>query len=127
MGIGFGKSTPIWLKICYNLRRLMMLADPFTADALGDLKSRLLAGVKATPLCRAVIGWLCDTPTEPAIAEIRRNAEGLVWLRLSDESRMEPLCSFLDFLSQVRVISTSLGMTEEQTQRLVAWTRQRLG
>ncbi len=104
-----------------------MLADPLTDETLAVLKDRLAAGVKATPLCIAVIGWLCETPTDPAIAEIRRNAEGLVWLRLSDESRMEPLCSFLEFLSQVRIISASLQMTEEQTQHLVAWTRQRLG
>jgi hypothetical protein len=104
-----------------------MFADPLTAGTLQVLKSRLTAGVKATPLCLAVIGWLCDTPTEPAVAEIRRNAEGLIWLRLSDETRLEPLCSFLDFLSQVRIISSSLHMTEEQTQHLVAWARQRLG
>ena len=66
-------------------------------------------------------------PTKPSIAEIRRNAEGLIWLRLSNETRMEPLCSFLDFPAQVRIISASLHMTEAQTQRLVAWTRPRLG
>ena len=104
-----------------------MLADPLTDETLNALQNRLAAGVKATPLCLAVIGWLCETPTEPAIAEIQRNAEGLVWLRLSDESRMEPLCSFLDFLAQVRIISASLGMNEAQAQHLVAWTRQRLG
>jgi len=108
-------------------KKKIMLADPFTDETLSVLKSRLAAGVKATPLCLAVIGWLCETPTEPAIAEIRRNAEGLVWLRLSDETRMEPLCSFLDFLAQVRIISASLQMTETQTQHLIAWTRQRLG
>ncbi len=104
-----------------------MSADPMTDETLGVLKSRLRGGVKATPLCLAVIGWLCETPTEPAIAEIRRNAEGLVWLRLSDETRMEPLCSFLDFLSQVRIICQSLTLTEAQTQHMIAWTRQRLG
>jgi hypothetical protein len=104
-----------------------MLADPMTDETLGFLKGCLQKGVKATPLCLAVIGWLCDTPTEPQIAEIQRNAEGLVWLRLSDETRMEPLCSFLDFLSQVRVICQSLQMTEAQTQHMIAWTRQRLG
>ncbi len=104
-----------------------MLADPLTDETLDVLRSRLAAGVKATPLCLAVIGWLCGTLTEPSIAEIRRNAEGLVWLRLSNEVRMEPLCSFLDFLSQVRIISASLEMTEAQAQHLVAWTRQRLG
>lgn len=104
-----------------------MLADPLTDETLSSLKRRLADGLKATPVCLAVIGWLCDTPTEPAVAEIRRTAEGLVWLRLSDEARMEPLCSFLDFLAQVRIIGASLELTEEQTRQIVAWTRQRLG
>ena len=104
-----------------------MAADPLTDETLRLLKSRLTDGLKATPLCLAVIGWLCEAPTEPEIAEIRRNAEGLVWLRLSDEARMEPLCSFLDFLSQVRIICKTLTLTEEQTQQVIAWTRQRLG
>ncbi|MGI4787703.1 MAG: hypothetical protein ACRYFS_02505 [Janthinobacterium lividum] len=104
-----------------------MLVDSLTDETLAALKDHLLRGIKATPLCLAVIGWLCATPTEPSIAEVRRNAEGLVWLRLSDETRMEPLCSFLDFLSQVRVICQSLDLTEMQTQQMIAWTRQRLG
>ena len=111
-----------------------MLPDPITIDAeeapaetLRVLQSRLAAGVKVTPVCLAVIGWLCDTPTDPAIAEIKRTDEGRVWLRLTDESRMEPLCSFLDFLSQVRIIGHSLKLTEAQTQHLIAWTRQKLG
>ena len=103
------------------------VTDETLADTLGVLRSRLDAGVKVTPVCLAVIGWLCETSTEPAIAEIQRTDEGRVWLRLSDESRMEPLCSFLDFLSQVRIIGHSLKLTELQTQHLVAWTRQRLG
>lgn len=112
-----------------------MMTEPVTDDAaeatlaetLSVLKGRLAAGVKVTPVCLAVIGWLCETSTDPAIAEIRRTDEGRVWLRLSDESRLEPLCSFLDFLSQVRIIGHSLKLSEPQTQHLIAWTRQRLG
>lgn len=108
-----------------------LVTDPgpetLLAETLSILKNRLADGVKVTPVCLAVIGWLCETPTDPAIAEIQRTGEGRVWLRLSDESRMEPLCSFLDFLSQVRIISSSLGLTEPQTQTLIAWTRSRLG
>ena len=81
-------------------------AEATLAETLSVLKSRLAAGVKVTPVCLAVIGWLCETPTDPAIAEIRRTDEGRIWLRLTDESRMEPLCSFLDFLSQVRISAT---------------------
>jgi len=103
------------------------VTDETLADTLRVLRSRLADGVKVTPVCLAVIGWLCETLTDPAIAEIQRTDEGRVWLRLSDESRMEPLCSFLDFLSQVRIIGSSLKLTEPQTQYLIAWTRQRLG
>lgn len=103
------------------------LPETLLAETLNVLKSRLADGVKVTPVCLAVIGWLCETPTDPAVAEIRRTDEGRVWLRLSDESRMEPLCAFLDFLSQIRIIGGSLGLTEPQTQALIAWTRSRLG
>ena len=103
------------------------LAEATLAETLSVLKSRLAAGVKVTPVCLAVIGWLCEAPTDPAVAEIKRTGEGRVWLRLSDETRMEPLCSFLDFLSQVRIIGHSLKLSEAQTQHLIAWTRQRLG
>lgn len=105
----------------------LTLADPILEETLDTLKRRLAGGLKATPLCVAVVGWLCETPTDPAIAEIHRGGEGLVWLRLSDETRMEPLCAFLEFLSQVRIICTSLSLSEAQTQAAVAWTRQQLG
>ena len=103
------------------------LPETLLADTLNVLKGRLAGGIKVTPVCLGVIGWLCETPTNPSIAEIRRTDEGRVWMRLSDESRMEPLCSFLDFLSQVRIIGSSLGLTEPQIQTLIAWTRSRLG
>ena len=103
------------------------LPETSLANTLNILKSRLADGVKVTPVCLAVIGWLCETPTDPSIAEIQRSGEGRVWLRLSDEARMEPLCSFLDFLSQIRIIGDSLGLSEPQIQTLVAWTRSRLG
>lgn len=103
------------------------LAEATLAETLSVLKDRLAAGIKVTPVCLAVIGWLCETSTDPAIAEIKRTDEGRVWVRLSDETRLEPLCSFLDFLSQVRIIGHSLKLTEAQTQHLIAWTRQRLG
>ena len=103
------------------------LPETLLAETLNVLKNRLADGIKVTPVCLAVIGWLCETLTDPAIAEIRRTDEGRVWLRLSDEARMEPLCAFLDFLSQIRIIGSSLGLTEPQIQALIAWTRSRLG
>jgi hypothetical protein len=91
------------------------------------LKSRLEAGVKATPLCLAIIGWLADVPTEPFVADIRRSSEGDVLLRLSNEEAAEPLCTFFGFLKQVRVICQSLGLNEAQTARVATEVRQRLG
>ena len=100
---------------------------PLAENPLEILKSRLEAGVKATPLCLAIIGWLADVPTEPFVAEIRRSPEGDIVLRLSDEKVSEPLCSFFDFLKQVRVICQSLGLNEAQTARVATEVRQRLG
>lgn len=104
-----------------------MTVDPIAEQARAVLHARLRQGVKASPLCRAVMGWLCDTRTDPAIADIRRTAEGRIWLRLSDEGTLEPLCTFLEFLDQIRIVCESLRMTDEQTRQMVAWARQRLG
>ncbi len=97
------------------------------AETLRTLKDRLTRGVTVTPVCLAILGWLCGTPTDPAVAELQRSAEGRVWLRLTDEARMEPLCSFSEFLAQVRIIAASLSLTDPQTHALEIWTRQRLG
>ena len=48
-------------------------------------------------------------------------------LRLSDEETTEPLCSFFEFLKEVRVICLSFGLSESQTARVAADVRQRLG
>lgn len=104
-----------------------MPALPMTQNPLEILKSRLEAGIKATPLCTAIIGWIADVPTEPSVADIRRSAEGDILLRLSEEKTSEPLCSFFEFLKQVRVICQSLGLNEAQTARVATEVRQRLG
>lgn len=94
-------------------------------QAVEIVRARLRQGVKATPLCIAIMGWLGETMTTPyATAVVLR--DGDVWVRLSNEDSPERVCSFLDFLSQVRVICVSLAMTETQTQQIVALARSRL-
>lgn len=95
--------------------------------ALSLLRSRLRQGLKATPLCLAIIGWLCDTPTDPSVAEIRLHPDGQVWLRLSDEVTLEPLCPSIQFLQQVSIICQSVGMTQGQTRATVTWAGEKLG
>jgi hypothetical protein len=95
--------------------------------ALGILESRLRQGLNVTPICRAIIGWLCNIPTEPSVAEIRRTADGRVLLRLSDEVALTPLCSFLEFLQQVRIICESVGMSGDLTRATVAYAGEKLG
>ena len=100
---------------------------PGAEDPRAYLQSRLERGVKASPLCVAVIGWLCGVPTDPFIADIRRAADGQVLLRLSGEPAAAPVCSFLEFLDQIRIIGESLGLPQAQTMQLVAWAREWLG
>ena len=104
-----------------------MPAIPLAENPLEILKTRLEAGVNATPLCVAITGWIADVPTTPSVAEIRRSAEGDILLRLSDEETAEPLCSFFEFLKEVRVICQSFGLSESQTARVAAEVRRRLG
>ncbi len=100
---------------------------PGAEDPRAFLQSCLERGVKASPLCIAVIGWLCGVKTNPFIADIRRTPDGQVLLRLSGERSAEPVCSFLEFLDQIRIIGDSLGLPQAQTMQLVAWARQWLG
>ena len=94
-------------------------------DPLELLRRRLEAGVRATPLCIAIIGWLCNDPTDPFVAamELQHNQ---VALRLSNEPALEPLCSLLDFLDQVRVICRAFQFDAAQTGYVVTRARQLL-
>ena len=98
-----------------------------TENPLEILKARLEAGVNATPLCVAITGWIADVPTNPSVADIHRSGEGDILLRLSDEDSAEPLCSFFEFLKEVRVICQSFGLSEAQTARVATEVRRRLG
>lgn len=91
------------------------------------LKARLQSGVNASPLCIAVIGWLCEVQTDPFIADIQRSADGLILIRLSGERSLEPFCSFLEFLDQIRIICETLRMPQAQTMQIVAQARHWLG
>lgn len=104
-----------------------MSHHPGAGDTRAFLQSSLERGVKASPLCVAVIGWLAGVRTDPFIADIRRSPDGQVLLRLSGERSAEPVCSFLEFLDQIRIIGESLGLPQPQTMQLVAWARQWLG
>jgi hypothetical protein len=95
--------------------------DPFAA-----LRSCLQAGIRASHLCVAIMGWLCNHSTVPSVAETKLQG-GQVWLRLSDEDRLEPVMSFLEFLDQVRIVCVSIGLTDAQTAQVVARARHLLG
>lgn len=104
-----------------------MIDDPLAEQARTVMYIRLKGGIRASPLCRAVMGWLCDGRVDPFVAEIRRTPDGQILLRLSCEVTLEPLCTFLEFLDQIRIICESLKLTDEQTRHMVAWARERLG
>ena len=91
-------------------------------NPLEILRRRLEAGVKATPLCIAVIGWLCNDPTDPFIAAIKLQGNQ-VTLRLSNEPAAEPVCSLLDFLDQIRVVCEFMQLGAAQTSYVVTRAR----
>ena len=103
------------------------MPNPLSENPIDILKARLEAGINATPLCVAITGWIADVPTSPSVTEIRRSAEGDILLRLSDEDSAEPLCTFFEFLKQVRIICQSFGLSEAQTARVATEVRRRLG
>ncbi len=99
------------------------MPDPFLSqNPLEILRLRLEAGVSVTPLCRAVMGWLANVPTDPFVASIVLHKDQVA-LRLSDEPSLEPLCSVGDFLDQIGVISQSLHLDSAQTSYLLTRAR----
>ena len=103
------------------------MPNPLADNPLDILKARLERGINATPLCVAITGWIAEVPTDPFVADIRRSGEGDILLRLSDEDSADPLCTFFEFLKQVRIICQSFGLSEAQTARVATGVRQRLG
>jgi hypothetical protein len=107
--------------------RSTSLTAAFAPDApLSLLRSRLRQGLKATPLCLAIIGWLCDFPTKPSVAEIRRNPDDKVWLRLSNEATLAAFSTVEEFLDQIKIICQSVGMTKGQKQATLTWAKEKL-
>ena len=99
-----------------------MPAPPRPDDPLEILRLRLETGVKVTPLCRAVIGWLANVPTDPFVAAVALRGERVA-LRLSDEPGLEPFGSLDDFLTQIAVVGRSLGLDAAQTSFLLTRAR----
>ena len=99
------------------------MPDPYLSEnPLEILRHRLGAGVKATPLCLAIMGWLANSPTNPFVAAIMLRGEEVA-LRLSDEPTLEPLSSLGEFLDQVAVICQSLRFDAAQTSYLLTRAR----
>ena len=99
---------------------------PFAENPLEILKERLESGIRVTPLCRAVLGWLCEMPTNPSIDEISVRW-GQVSLRLTDETTLIPFGSLIEFLNQIKVVCEALSLTHAQTARVISWARHQLG
>ncbi len=99
------------------------MPDPYLAqNPLEILRRRLEDGIRATPLCVAIMGWLANVPTAPFVASITLYGEQVA-LRLSDESALEPLSSVGDFLDQIAVICQSLHFDAAQTSYLLTRAR----
>ena len=101
------------------------MSTELSSDPIDTLRVCLQTGLKASPLCVAILGWLCDVPTEPSVAQISLRW-GQVALRMSDEATPSPFGSLVEFLDQIRLACDSLGLTHAQTARVVSWARHRL-
>lgn len=99
-----------------------MPAPYLSENPLELLRRRLEVGVQATPLCRAVMGWLANVPTDPFVAAIVVRDERVA-LRLSGEPALEPFGSLDDFLTQIAVIGGSLHLNAAQTSFLLTRAR----
>lgn len=99
-----------------------MPAPNLPDDPLELLQLRLEAGVRVTPLCRAVMGWLANVPTDPFVAAVALQGERVA-LRLSDEPALEPFGSVNKILDQVGVMCQALHFDPAQTSVLLTRAR----
>jgi hypothetical protein len=104
----------------------MMTDDTANADPRDILRARLQEGVRVSSLSVAVLGWVCDVPTQPSVGEVSLRS-GQVTMRMADEGVFFPFGSLTEFLDQTRIVCGSLGLTDAQTEWVVARARRRLG
>lgn len=104
-------------------------AIPLCENPIELLRTRLMEGtLSATPLCIAVIGWLCDfEATDPYIVAIHRTSEGqLLGQRSGDGGANDFLGSEEAFLAEIGVVCEALGFKKSQTRRVLDEARRRL-
>jgi hypothetical protein len=97
----------------------MMTDDTANADPRDILRARLQEGVRVSSLSVAVLGWVCDVPTQPSVGEVSLRS-GQVTMRMADEGVFFPFGSLTEFLDQTRIVCGSLGLTDAQTEWVVA-------
>lgn len=75
------------------------------------LRTHLMEGtLSATPLCVAVVGWLCDyAATDPHIVAIHRTSDGQLLGQIAgDGGANEYLGSETAFLGQIEIVCQAL-------------------
>lgn len=105
-----------------------ILIIPIAEDPIEKLKTAVFSqAINATPIALAVLGWITEMAvTEPRIEELHATSDGLVFVRHSDESTAQLLCSLPDFLGQVSQLCEELGLMEGRAESVVATIQGRL-
>lgn len=94
---------------------------PLTVNAIEVLRTHLMEGtLNATPLCVAVIGWLCDyQSTDPYLVAIHRTSDGQLMGQIGgDGGANEFLGTETVFLEQIEVVCQALKFSKAQTRRV---------
>lgn len=76
----------------------------------------------------ALVGWLCDfVATEPHFVSLHATTDGMVLGQHNDDGGANTILGSLDgFLEQLTLVCRNCGLTDTQTEKVLARARQRL-
>jgi len=107
-----------------------MTIEPLAEDPFEILVGRIIDGtLNATPVGIALVAWVCDfVATEPHFVSLFNTADGLVLGQHNDDIGANDILGTLSgVMEQFALVCHNCGLTEAQTEKVLARVRQRLG